>query len=119
MQPPNPLPTCAPPPRRLPRSLPFSKTPRGRLAIDDRLRVLMPPKLQQDGHVWADGETGPGPQSMAQVGAESASCRSALASPLCREMARFARRLGAVPALPHRPPPGAFPLPPRCLCVCR
>ncbi|KAL4457622.1 hypothetical protein ABPG75_012487 [Micractinium tetrahymenae] len=48
-------------------SLPFSKTPRGRLAIDKRLRVLMPPKLQASGHVWADGEKGPGPTKLTDV----------------------------------------------------
>ncbi|KAI7835537.1 hypothetical protein COHA_010565 [Chlorella ohadii] len=48
-------------------SLPFAKTPRGRLAVDDRLRVLMPPKLRPDGHVWADGEKGPGPKTMKEV----------------------------------------------------
>lgn len=48
-------------------SLPFAKTPRGRLAVDDRLRVLMPPKLRPNGHVWADGEKGPGPQTMKEV----------------------------------------------------
>ncbi|PSC72864.1 internal alternative NAD(P)H-ubiquinone oxidoreductase mitochondrial-like [Micractinium conductrix] len=48
-------------------SLPFAKTPRGRLAVDDHLRVLAPPRQQADGHVWADGESGPGPQHMADV----------------------------------------------------
>lgn len=48
-------------------SLPFAKTPRGRLAIDGRLRVLMPPRLQGNGHVWADGEKGPGPKQMEEV----------------------------------------------------
>ena len=43
-------------------SLPFAKTPRGRLAIDPFLRVLAAPKLRADGHVAAGGEAGPGPQ---------------------------------------------------------
>ncbi|KAL4421702.1 hypothetical protein ABPG77_010646 [Micractinium sp. CCAP 211/92] len=48
-------------------SLPFSKTPRGRLAIDGHLRVLMPPKLEASGHVRADGEQGPGPKKLTDV----------------------------------------------------
>ena len=35
--------------------------------MDDHLRVLAPPRQQADGHVWADGESGPGPQHMADV----------------------------------------------------
>ena len=27
----------------------------------------MPPKLRPNGHVWADGEKGPGPQTMKEV----------------------------------------------------
>ncbi|EFN58862.1 hypothetical protein CHLNCDRAFT_140737 [Chlorella variabilis] len=48
-------------------SLPFAKTPRGRLAIDDKLRVLMAPRLQPDGHVQADADRGPGPQQVSEV----------------------------------------------------
>ncbi|KAI3436606.1 hypothetical protein D9Q98_006023 [Chlorella vulgaris] len=48
-------------------SLPFVKTPRGRLAIDDRLRVLTVPKLHKDGHVQGAGEKGPGPQDVKDV----------------------------------------------------
>ncbi|KAL4857936.1 Internal alternative NAD(P)H-ubiquinone oxidoreductase A2 [Chlorella vulgaris] len=48
-------------------SLPFVKTPRGRLAIDDRLRVLTVPKLHRDGHVQGAGEKGPGPQDVKDV----------------------------------------------------
>ncbi len=53
-------------------SLPFSKTPRGRLAIDGHLRVLMPPKLEASGHVRADGEQGPGPKKLTDVSEQAA-----------------------------------------------
>ena len=50
-----------------PCSLPYAKTPRGRLAVDSRLHVLAPPKLQPNGHVQAAGEKGPGPQDCKDV----------------------------------------------------
>lgn len=60
-------------------SLPFVKTPRGRLAIDDRLRVLTVPKLHKDGHVQGAGEKGPGPQDVKDVsGKPVEGCRHGL-----------------------------------------
>lgn len=36
-------------------SLPFAKTSVGRIAVDGQLRVLAPPKQEEDGHVRDEG----------------------------------------------------------------
>ena len=48
-------------------SLPFSKTGKRRIAVDDRLRVLMPPAVGADGRARSASEPPPGPHALADV----------------------------------------------------
>lgn len=48
-------------------SLPFAKTSRGRLAVDDRLRVLAPSQMDKKGHVRGPEDHGAGPQELGDV----------------------------------------------------
>lgn len=50
-------------------SLPFAKTPKGRLAVDEFLRLAAPPmgEVGADGQVRGPGSPGPGPSSPEQV----------------------------------------------------
>lgn len=59
------VPSAGPTPFTL--SLPFAKTPRGRLSVDNRLRVLTPPELDSDGHVQGPEDHGTGPKEMQHV----------------------------------------------------
>lgn len=88
-----------------PCSLPFAKTPRGRLAVNDRLQVLMPPKLNEEsGHVWADGEKGPGPTQLKDVSDE---CEGSACS-----VRGGMRRSSAAPPAASTGPAHRSPLPP-------
>lgn len=47
--------------------LPFNKTAMGRLAVDDRLRVMAPPAVDGNGRVRAADDAAPGPKEMCDV----------------------------------------------------
>ena len=48
-------------------SLPFTKTSRGRVAVDERLHVLAPPAVDAEGKTRAAGDAGSGPREMRDV----------------------------------------------------
>jgi hypothetical protein len=48
-------------------SLPFLKTSKGRVAVDEFLRVMAPPRVDAAGHVHGQGDAPPGPQQLSHV----------------------------------------------------